>query len=84
MFPGMKKASLPEFVPPPIPPSLFDQFGMGLGAKPGSNPFEGGIPDTLSTITTDPFKGPVYTEGSIQFPSNPFAGPKFQSQYVKK
>ena len=25
MYPGQKKEPVPEFVPPPIPPSLFDQ-----------------------------------------------------------
>jgi hypothetical protein len=92
MYPGQKKEPLPEFVPPPIPPSLFDQ-GQSLWGpeKQGFSVFEGGTStNKLHSIPQDPFKGPVYSESvqplqqPLQFPSNPFAGQVFKSQMVRK
>jgi hypothetical protein len=92
MYPGQKKEPIPEFVPPPIPPSLFDQSQAFWGPeKHGFNQFEGGMQAKQNQIPSNPFSGPVYSEttqppqqGPLQFPSNPFAGQVFKSQFVKK
>lgn len=89
MYPDQKKAAVPEFVPPPIPPSLFDQGQSFYGPeKSGFNAFQGGM--SGPQFPSNPFKGPVYPEqlqqpqpAQLQFPSNPFAGQVFQSQYKK-
>lgn len=92
MYPGQKKEPIPEFVPPPIPPSLFDQGQNFWGPeKQGFSAFEGGMGNKANQIPSNPFSGPVYSEQvqppqqqPLQFPSNPFAGQVFKSQFVKK
>lgn len=92
MYPGQRKDPVPEFVPPPIPPSLFDQGQVMWGPeKQGFNVFEGGIGTKQGPSFPPAFSGPVYSEfmqqppqEPLQFPSNPFAGQVFKSQVVKK
>lgn len=85
MFPGQKKEPVPEYVPPPIPPSLFDQSQVLWGEKQQFSNFEGGY-QQQNKNSQNPFSGPSHNQeqGPLNFPSNPFAGQVFTSQFIKK